>query len=52
MNATYIQWSLSSFRTEDFQAESKPAEEFEREAFGNLNTRHHFCRYEATAECM
>jgi len=40
---TYINWSLSTFNTSDFQPKSRPNVQFEKEMFGE-ETFNHLCR--------
>ncbi|XP_067946749.1 anoctamin-4-like isoform X2 [Watersipora subatra] len=44
-NQTFVEWSLSSFRTEDFENASAPDYRFEVAMFGNDDTHSHRCHY-------
>ncbi|KAF6023228.1 ANO4 [Bugula neritina] len=42
---SYIEWSLSTFRTSDFDNESMPIPAFENATFGDTIYANHVCRY-------
>lgn len=44
-NSTYVEWSLSTFRTSDFDKESLPSVKTEIAMFGDYNDTEHYCRY-------
>lgn len=45
-NSTYVEWSLSTFRTSDFDKESLPSAKTEIAMFGDYNDTEHYCRFE------
>ena len=43
---TYVQWSLSTFRTADFENSSAPNDTLEMDTFHDLDRLNHSCRFD------